>query len=275
MATPPNEDSFFYSLAIFGWACALIFGVVSIWVEAPYGKLATGQYMKVGPLRIPEIPINPRLGWFLMELPSTLSFIFTYPWGKNSDKPLPLFLASLFLIHYANRGFYFPYNIRVAPGQTQNFSIIIVLVGWFVTSMHGYMSARWYSDVNQSLATAPWEFVTRPYFIAGLAVYEFGFINMLYSEHIIRNLRTNKPGEPRYKIPRGGAFEYVTNAPYLFELTAWFGFALMTLNPGGVLVFLMSCANLVPRAFHTHAWYKKTFGDDYPKERRVLIPFLL
>jgi 3-oxo-5-alpha-steroid 4-dehydrogenase 1 len=180
----------------------------------------------------------------------------------------------LFLIHYSNRGLFFPFTIRVSKGQTQSFSIIIVLFGWVVTTIHGYLSGKWYSDINIGLADTE-SAILKPYFIVGFLIYEFGFINTLYSEYIVRNLRTNKPGEPRYKIPRGGGFEYVTNAAYFFELTAWFGFALMTLNPGGLYIFLVSCANLVPRAFQTHAWYKKTFGDDYPKDRRVIIPFIL
>jgi 3-oxo-5-alpha-steroid 4-dehydrogenase 1 len=274
MASPLSENSFFYSVAMLGWACAALVIGIGAFVEAPYGKLATGEYMKVGAIKIPEVPLNPRLGWFLMELPATLSFVYFYPQGKNADKPLPMFLALLFLIHYANRGWYFPYTIKVAKGQTQNFSIIIVLVGWAVTFTHGYLSAKWYSEVNTGLTDVE-TMLSRPYFLVGLLIYEFGFINTVYNERIVRNLRTNKPGEPRYKIPYGGGFTYVTNATYFFELVAWAGFAIMTLNPGGVMTFLFSCGNLVPRAFQTHAWYKKTFGDEYPKERRVLVPFLL
>jgi 3-oxo-5-alpha-steroid 4-dehydrogenase 1 len=37
---------------------------------------------------------------------------------------------------------------------------------------------------------------------------------------------------------------------------------------------LITIANLVPRAFQTHRWYREKFPD-YPSERRVLIPFLL
>ncbi|MFK0569876.1 hypothetical protein [Endozoicomonas sp.] len=33
-------------------------------------------------------------------------------------------------------------------------------------------------------------------------------------------------------------------------------------------------ADLVPRALATHRWYKKQF-EDYPQNRKVLIPFLM
>lgn len=51
------------------------------------------------------------------------------------------------------------------------------------------------------------------------------------------------------------------------------GWAIMTLNPGGLVIFLISFANLVPRAVRTHHWYKEKF-DDYPKNRKALIPFV-
>lgn len=51
------------------------------------------------------------------------------------------------------------------------------------------------------------------------------------------------------------------------------GWAIMTLNPGGLVIFLVSFANLVPRAVRTHQWYKEKF-DDYPKNRKALIPFV-
>ena len=78
----------------------------------------------------------------------------------------------------------------------------------------------------------------------------------------------------QYKIPRGGAFEWASNPQYFFELLAWFGYTLLSKNPGGVIVFAVSAANLVPRAFAQHQWYQGKF-EDYPKDRKVIIPFVL
>lgn len=268
-------DEAFSNAVLFGIGMAACIFLFSIFVEAPYGKLGGNDAIKVGMLKIPEIPLNPRLGWFLMELPATLSFVYFYFQGPNAWEPLPLVFAGLFGMHYLNRGFYFPYNIRIADKSAkQNYSLVVVVMGWVVTALHGYISARWYSELNRQLLE-PEYFLTRPYFIVGFVIYEFGFWCTVHSEAIVRNLRTGAPGEAKYKIPRGGGFEYVTNAPYFFELTAWFGFGLMTLNPGGLVIFLISSANLVPRAFTVHAWYKEKFRDEYPKQRRVIVPFLI
>jgi hypothetical protein len=35
----------------------------------------------------------------------------------------------------------------------------------------------------------------------------------------------------------------------------------------------ITLANLVPRAIATHRWYRATF-EDYPPERRALVPFV-
>ena len=76
---------------------------------------------------------------------------------------------------------------------------------------------------------------------------------------MIRELRPKgrvvAKGQPRYKIPRGGGFEFVTSPQYLGELTAWAGFMLLTWSLPGAMVLLISLLNLVPRAFHNHTWY--------------------
>lgn len=48
----------------------------------------------------------------------------------------------------------------------------------------------------------------------------------------------------------------------------------MTWSISGLAFFIYTVANLGPRAFANHRWYQETF-EDYPKERRALIPFLL
>ena len=80
-------------------------------------------------------------------------------------------------------------------------------------------------------------------------------------------------GTKEYRIPRGGLFRWVSSPSYLTELGAWAGFALCTWSLAGVFIFLISAANLVPRAFATHRWYRERFPD-YPPERKALIPYV-
>jgi 3-oxo-5-alpha-steroid 4-dehydrogenase 1 len=84
-----------------------------------------------------------------------------------------------------------------------------------------------------------------------------------------------KPGETGYKIPFGGAFNYVSGANYFGEILEWVGFAVASGGASPAVSFaVFTMCNIGPRAFHHHAWYLKTFGEKYPKHRKALIPFI-
>jgi hypothetical protein len=57
---------------------------------------------------------------------------------------------------------------------------------------------------------------------------------------------------------------------YLGEVVEWIGFAIAagTLWPASFAAWTI--ANLVPRAFAHHRWYRETF-EDYPKGRRAIL----
>jgi 3-oxo-5-alpha-steroid 4-dehydrogenase 1 len=146
-------------------------------------------------------------------------------------------------------------------------------MGMFVTAIHGYLNAKWFSDYGHHLTTA---WLHDPRFIVGALIYGFGFFTIVQSEAIVRHLRDPQPSTAgsEYRIPYGGLFRYVSSPQYFGELTAWAGFALMTWGLPGVMIFLISAGNLVPRAFATQRWYHRQFPD-YPPERKVLIPGVL
>ncbi|MBW2713856.1 MAG: DUF1295 domain-containing protein, partial [Deltaproteobacteria bacterium] len=87
-----------------------------------------------------------------------------------------------------------------------------------------------------------------------------------------RNLR--KPGETGYKIPYGGFYRWVSSPNYLGEIIEWAGFAMLTWTPAGLAFLVFSISNLFPRAFSHHRWYQEQF-EDYPEERKAIIPGLL
>jgi protein-S-isoprenylcysteine O-methyltransferase Ste14 len=69
-------------------------------------------------------------------------------------------------------------------------------------------------------------------------------------------------------------FRYVTAANYFGELTEWTGWAIMTLSLPGLVFAIWTFANLGPRAYRHHKWYIEKFGDEYPKDRKRMIPFV-
>ncbi|SNX85703.1 probable steroid 5alpha-reductase [Melanopsichium pennsylvanicum] len=97
----------------------------------------------------------------------------------------------------------------------------------------------------------------------------------------------------RYSIPRGGLFEYISFPNYLCEWFEWFSFAFAALyslpifahlttkdaiatalsTPPFLFPFVLVCL-MAPRATNGHKWYKKTFGVNFPRNRKAIIPFI-
>lgn len=260
-----SPDTYQWVLII-GFVYVLLIFIGSFFGKAPYGRFGNESG---------GFNLSPRVGWFLMELPATLSFVFFYFQGKNSLEIVPLFFLGVWLMHYANRGFIFPMLMRVAKGTKGSFSLMVVVAGWFVTTLHGYLNAVFISEIGTHF-TPDW--FTSPQFLIGMAIYLTGFILNIHSDAIVRNLRSKKEvaeGTKVYRIPQGGLFRFVSSPSYLTELMSFLGFAIATWSLGAVFVLLVSAANLIPRAFQVHAWYHKKFPNEYPKDRKVLIPFIL
>lgn len=86
---------------------------------------------------------------------------------------------------------------------------------------------------------------------------------------------TKKTTTPRYRIPRGGGFDYVSCPHYLGEIVIYLGLVVLTggLVTGPWLVLVWVVANLVLAAGLTHHWYQEHFKT-YPKRRRAIIPYI-
>jgi len=229
--------------------------------QSPYGRFGSTAR---------GVNLNPKLGWWLMEIPATVVFAIFNLTGPRRFDAMPLVLAAIWLLHYGNRGWFFPLSIRQVPGKRSSFNISVLAAGMMITSMHGYLNGSFFShDYKHQYGT---DWLTNPRFLVGVIVYLGGFILLVWSESIVRNLRDKKtPGTTEYKIPYGGGFRFVTSPAYLGELIAWAGFALLTWSLAGVAIFLITAGNLVPRAFATHKWYREKFPD-YPAKRKALIP---
>lgn len=238
---------------------------VAAWFfPSPYGRFDNKKF---------GLALDPRLGWFLMELPATLSFLYFFSKGQHRTELVPRVFLGMWLLHYANRGFIFPLLMRVPKGASASFSLMLVLIGWTATSLHGYLHATFIASLGTHF-TPDW--LTDPRFLLGAAIYYTALIGNLHSDAILRRLRTRKElasGERVYRIPQGGLFRFVSSPSYLTELIAWAGFAICTWSLAGVFILTLSAANLVPRAISTHRWYRDRFPD-YPPERRAILPFL-
>lgn len=231
-------------------------------VDAPYGKFSPGKNSIWGPL------INAQFSWFIQESPSiVMALLFLFVWGgkQHLDNQANSFFAYLYAFHYIVRSWIFPFFIR--GGKPSPLSV--VLSAFFFCTVNGFLQCG-YLLLHGPLY--PKDYLTSWNVQLGLALFIAGWIINQHSDHILRNLR--KPGETEYKIPRGGMFEYTSVANYTGEIIEWGGFALCCWSIPSFAFFLFTCFNLIPRALSYHRWYLQKFNN-YPKDRKAVIPFLL
>jgi len=108
-------------------------------------------------------------------------------------------------------------------------------------------------------------------FITGVGIFIFGFAVNRQSDYILYKIR--KKNHNIYEIPQGGLYKWVSCPNYLGEMLIWIGWAIVSWSPVGLAFALWTIANLAPRAYSHHRWYHEKF-DNYPKERRALVPGL-
>ncbi len=227
-----------------------------LFINAPYGRHVRRGWG-------PEIP--SRVGWIVMEFPAVGVFLWFYAQGVHRWDLVPLALVSLWQVHYVHRTFIFPFRLRI-KGKTMPLLIAAMAIAFNV--LNAYVNATWLSHFSEYDVSWFWD----PRFILGVAIFAAGFWINVTSDQILINLR--KPGETGYKIPKGGLFRVVSCPNYFGEIVEWTGFAIATWSLPGLAFALYTAANVGPRALANHRWYREKF-ENYPSERRALIPFIL
>lgn len=94
----------------------------------------------------------------------------------------------------------------------------------------------------------------------------------LQSHLTLMNLRPK--GTRVRRIPRGGAFELVSCPNYFFEVLSWFAITMMTLSSSALVFLVVSAAQMTVWAIKKHKNYRKEFGSEYPRRRKIMYPFV-
>lgn len=133
--------------------------------------------------------------------------------------------------------------------------------------------------ISYSICIAQVAFFSRPASllsptsVLGISLFVIGTLGNLYHHWLLRNLRTGNE-KKRYVVPRGGLFEYVACPHYLFELIAWLGMGVYGRAANCYVPFVAMGGYLMRRAEKTTKYYHEKLGEEYPKDRRHLIPFI-
>jgi protein-S-isoprenylcysteine O-methyltransferase Ste14 len=248
---PPGWDR---DLVLVEIVLAAITFAVLLRITAPYGR-----YRRAG--WGPTLPSRP--AWVLMESPAPLLFAAVYLAGAHRGAAVPLALAALWEVHYAYRSFVYPVLLR--PGT--RVPLVVVLLGVAFNVLNSWINARWVG----SFGDYPGGWFVDPRFLVGVVLFLGGLTLNVVSDRGLRRLRA--AGGSGYRIPHGGAFEWVSCPNYLGEIVEWTGWALAAWSLAGLAFALYVVANLAPRALAHHDWYRRRFPD-YPPRRRALVPFV-
>lgn len=234
-----------------------LFGVITIlsllFLSAPYGRFVRKGW---GPT------ISAIYGWVIMETPAVLMIAYWFFTGTWT--PVTVIFILIWQSHYLRRTFHYPFNMK---GKYKPFPVLLVLFAITFNCMNGYINGYYLfhlADYDSS-----WLMDWR--FILGTLVFYMGYYINASSDHILSNLK--KEGDTGYVIPRGGLFKYVSNPHYFGEILEWTGWAILTWSLPGLAFAFYTFANLAPRGISHHKWYKEHF-EDYPSERKALIPFV-
>ncbi len=236
-------------------ALAVVTFIALRFITAPYGRHGRGGWG-------PTVPA--RVGWLVMESPAPVLFAILYAHGEHRAELVPAVLLAMWQAHYLYRAFGYPFLMRAG----RRMPVVLMLMAIGFNTLNAYVNATWVSQ----LGDYPNDWLTDPRFVTGLVLFVGGLAVNLHSDRILRRLRA--PGETGYRIPRGGAYRWVSAPNYLGEIVEWTGWAIATWSLGGLSFALYTVANLAPRAWDNHRWYHDQFAD-YPPQRRALIPYLL
>jgi 3-oxo-5-alpha-steroid 4-dehydrogenase 1 len=247
-----------YLHLIYIWmTIAIIVFFILLKIVVPYGRHTSGAW---GP------KINNRLGWILMEIPVLVTFTWFFFTG-SATKSIPVYLFYiLFMLHYINRIFIFPFKMKSKPNQMP---ILIVMLAFFFNVVNGFFNGYWFGSLTNKYEVI---WLYDPRFIIGLLLFFVGMYINVTSDNKLFRLRDG--GKSGYYIPNGGLFNYVSSPNLFGEIIEWLGWAMMCWCLPAASFALWTMANLIPRAINHHNWYIKEFSN-YPLNRKAIIPKVL
>jgi 3-oxo-5-alpha-steroid 4-dehydrogenase 1 len=240
-------------ILIFGFA-AVVF-ILLFFVSAPYGKF---QRKGWGP------SIKTKWAWMAMEFPSTA--LMTWFFLSTPHKTLTHYVfIACWLANYIDRSFIYPFT---QSGREKPYPFLLVGMAFIFNCMNSLINGYGvFHLIPYSLAwTGTWQFRI------GLIVFLTGFVVNKTSDTKLRRLRNSNPRE--YVVPQGFMFSLISSPHYFGEIMEWAGWAVMTWSLPGLAFAVFTFANLFPRAWTSHRWYRENFPD-YPKNRKAIVPFIL
>ena len=209
-----------------------------------------------------------------------LSWINSTPSGNDEyTKPVMALLCVMMMFIQNSRRFYECMFVSVYSKGTMN--LIHYHLGIVLYSTFPFVTLA-YSVLPTSTAISLANFISEINFstVCGILLFLWASHKHNESHHILASLRLDKSGNVahrEHKIPYGGLFEYVSSPHFFCEILIYVAYVLTAgwRNSGVYSVFFFVLINQMVASFLTHKWYLDTFQEKYPKNRRILVPYIM
>ena len=222
-------------------------------IKVPYGRHANKSW---------GVMIDNHWAWFWMEIPALLTFPLLAIFGPTVKDTLSWILIALWSAHYINRVLIFPFRLKT---KGKKMPLLIALSAVFFNVINGFVNGYYIGFIQGHSGG-----LVQLYVILGILIFFIGFaINNIADSKLIA-LRKQGNG---YQIPKGWLFNYISCPNHFGEIIEWIGFAIVARNLPALSFAIWSFCNLSPRANNHHSWYLSYF-EDYPKNRKIVLPFL-
>ena len=246
----------FIALNYFWIGIALVIFIVLVLfkIRAPYGRHTSQKWGAV---------MDNKWGWVLMELPALLTMPIIALYGNSQKTDLTYLLIGLWIFHYTYRTLIFPFKLKT---NKKKMPLVIVFSAVFFNAVNGMLNGYFLGYLNTASID-----LFGPGIYIGLALFIYGMVLNHKSDNKLISLRKRDTG---YHIPQGGLFNKISCPNHFGEIIEWTGFAVIAFNISALTFAVWTACNLIPRALNHHAWYKESF-EEYPKNRRAVIPYIL
>lgn len=233
--------------------------------------------------------------------------------NSNTIQPQAL-LTGLYLIHYLNRAILSPLRTpsrsKSHVAVTAAASCFNIFNGFLLGAYLSSSSTAAYLSNAYSSPRFWFGIILWAVGLAGNIAHDEILLNIRRKAKAKGKAKEGTKSGEHYAIPQGGLYRYISYPNYFCEWIEWLGFALAASPPPSAKVlptlnvaitavrenalagipkvfspfvdtftapwaFLFAeVAVMLPRAIRGHQWYHDRFRGTYPRERRVVIPFL-
>ncbi|MFW6103031.1 MAG: methyltransferase [Chloroflexota bacterium] len=251
-----TELEFFNRLIVTWLGLAVIVFIVLLRWPAPYGRHVRRGW---GPA------ISTRTGWVVMEAPAVLWFMLWYSLSSGVGSLTATVFLVMWQAHYLHRAFVYPLTLQSAE---RRMPLAVVAMAVLFNTVNAYINGRFVFTLSDGY---PVTWLTDVRFVVGFALFVVGYVVNRRSDWLLRERRTVS-GTQYCRIDEG-LFRYVCCPNYLGELLIWTGWAIATWSLAGLSFAVWTAANLLPRA-RTHLRWCREYWDDYPQDRKAVLPGL-